>query len=37
MLTEPWRELVEDGGIIFDMEYLFTGMSAVLDERIIIP
>jgi uncharacterized protein (TIGR02118 family) len=37
MLTEPWRELVDDGGNIFDMEYLFTGMSAVLDERIMIP
>jgi uncharacterized protein (TIGR02118 family) len=37
MLTEPWRDLVEDGGVIFDMEYLFSGMSAVLDERIIVP
>jgi uncharacterized protein (TIGR02118 family) len=37
MLTEPWRVLVANGANIFDMDYLFTGMSAVLDERIMIP
>jgi uncharacterized protein (TIGR02118 family) len=37
MVTPPWRDLVEDGGKLFDMDYLFTGMSAVLDERVMIP
>jgi uncharacterized protein (TIGR02118 family) len=37
MLTPAWRAVVEDGANVFDMEYLFTGMSAVLDERIMIP
>jgi uncharacterized protein (TIGR02118 family) len=37
MVTPPWRDLVEDGDNVFDMEYLFAGMSAVLDERVMVP
>jgi uncharacterized protein (TIGR02118 family) len=37
MTTPAWRAVVEDGANVFDMDYLFTGMSAVLDERVMIP
>lgn len=37
MLTPPWQELVADGDNVFDMEYLWLGMSGVLDERVMIP
>ena len=37
MNTAPWRALVEDGENVFDMDYLWKGMSGVLDERVIVP
>lgn len=37
MQTPAWKELVEDGDNLFDMEYLWKGMSGVLDERVIVP
>lgn len=37
MQTDAWKALVVDGDNVFDMEYLWTGMSGVLDERVIVP
>jgi len=37
MLTDPWKALVVDGDNVFDMEYLWLGMSGVLDERVMVP
>ena len=37
MLTPPWLQLVEDGENVFDMDYLWKGMSGVLDERVMTP
>jgi hypothetical protein len=37
MQTPPWVQLVEDGENVFDMDYLWKGMSGVLDERVMVP
>lgn len=37
MRSPEWRDLVEDGGNLFDMQFLWLGMSAVLEERIMRP
>jgi hypothetical protein len=37
MLTDPWKALVVDGDNVFDVEYLWLGMSGVLDERVMVP
>jgi hypothetical protein len=34
MKSQEWRDLVDDGANLFDMDFLWLGMSGALEERI---